>query len=35
MLNNLILKENGDKFVGYGKEHSWIMHYGNSHMPKH
>jgi hypothetical protein len=23
MLNNLILKENGDEFVGYGKEHNW------------
>jgi hypothetical protein len=24
MLDNLVLKENGDEFVGYGKEHNWI-----------
>jgi hypothetical protein len=23
MLNNLVLKENGDEFVGYGNEHNW------------
>jgi hypothetical protein len=23
MLDNLVLKENGDVFVGYGKEHNW------------
>jgi hypothetical protein len=23
MLNNLVLKENGDEFVGYVKEHNW------------
>jgi hypothetical protein len=23
MLNNLVLKKNGDAFVGYGKEHNW------------
>jgi hypothetical protein len=23
MMDNLILKENGDKFVGYGNEHNW------------
>jgi hypothetical protein len=23
MLDNLVLKENGDEFVGYGKEHNW------------
>jgi hypothetical protein len=24
MLNNLVLKENRDEFVGYGNEHNWI-----------
>jgi hypothetical protein len=33
MLNNLILKENGDKFVGYGKEHSWIHKYALWELP--
>jgi hypothetical protein len=23
MLNNLVLKKNGDEFVGYGNEHNW------------
>jgi hypothetical protein len=23
MLNNLVLKENGDAFVGYGNENNW------------
>jgi hypothetical protein len=23
MLDNLVLKENGDEFIGYGKEHNW------------
>jgi hypothetical protein len=23
MLDNLVLKKNGDEFVGYGKEHNW------------
>jgi hypothetical protein len=23
MLNNLVLKENGDEFIGYGNEHNW------------
>jgi hypothetical protein len=23
LLDNLVLKKNGDEFVGYGKEHNW------------
>jgi hypothetical protein len=23
MMDNLVLKENGDEFVGYGNEHNW------------
>jgi hypothetical protein len=25
MLDNLVLKENGDEFVGYGKEYNWTQ----------
>jgi hypothetical protein len=27
MLDNLVLKKNGDEFVGYGKEHNWTHKY--------
>jgi hypothetical protein len=37
MLDNLVLKENGDEFLGYGKSitRPTNVRYGNSRMPKH
>jgi hypothetical protein len=36
MLDNLVLKKNGDEFVGYEKNiiRSTNIYYGNSHMSK-
>jgi hypothetical protein len=33
MLDNLILDENGDQFVGYGKKHNWTHKYGLWELP--
>jgi hypothetical protein len=33
LLNNLVLNENGDEFVGYGTEHSWIHKCGLWKLP--
>jgi hypothetical protein len=33
MLDNLVLNENGDEFVGYGKEHNWADRYALWELP--
>jgi hypothetical protein len=33
MLDNLVLKENGDEFIGYGKEHNWTHKYALWELP--
>jgi hypothetical protein len=33
MLDNLVLKENGDEFIGYGNEHNWTHKYALWELP--